>query len=585
VLARVIFALVLFLAAGMLTAPAAFADHDPSAAHGAPLRFEDVQISPEQPSVGSVATVQFRIETSSGEPVSGLRATGVLRAPSTIEDDAPPPPSLTTIGRELADPGTYEVAVALNQPGRWWIEIRVDDTTGNVARYDHFILVDSVEQPVPATTADPIFIRGDDWNTYYRIDPNTGSVFELEGSDLFKVGDRWWLTDFNVQERGDISSEYGGTWRMSVDIRDAISGNTLTTIQLGDTRANVYGGSQDDPAIATAITIAEDGSAAYIYWARQLGEGWIAHLVEADPLTGDVRNSRVLNGAIASNGFWAEVNVRNDGTLLIAEQVVELASVSGYRLSLLDRGTLDIVEQYRRTDAREEALTHCMLAFPGPVGEIAGEDGLKFSLCSPPEIESDRALVVWDPLTASLQLAIPLDDLINPDPTYTDGIASPDKSTFYAINTRSLQLTEIDLESGETLREANLLPDEDDDPSTLDRFFDWVFGASTDPAQASTSVEPGVAISADGQTLYAIVSPEDREPGILVIDLVRLEIIDSLKTGERVDGIITTDDGRLVVIQRQDNGNGDAITVIEPDGTTRVSFDLPGRSDIVGTRR
>lgn len=583
--ARLIRALVLILLAGSITAPTALADSDATESNTAPLRFADVQIQPEEPTAGSVATVRFVIEDRDGNAVSGLRASALLRAPSTMQDDSPPSPTLTTIGRELSEPGHYEVAVALNQPGRWWIEVRVDNEFGQIARYDHFTVVDAIDQPIPATTSEPIFLRGDDWDAFFRIDPDTGSVAELDGANVFQIGDRRWIADFRLQERGAISSDYGGNWRLHVDLRDAISGANLTTINLGDVRANVYSGSSRDPAIATAMTIAPDGSAAYIYWARQLGEGWIAHLVEADPLTGEIRNERLINGAISSNGFWAEIYLHDDGSVLVAEQVVELASVSGYRLTLLERGSLDIISQYRRTDARDDPLTHCILAYPGPIGPIAGDDGKRYSLCSPPDHPDERALLIWDPESAVPEMTIDLAGIFSTDPDWADGIANPDNTRFYAVNTRSLQIAEIDLRTGTVLRERSLLPDEDEDPSTLDRFFDWVFGESTDETQATASVEPGVAVSPDGQTLFVIAHPVNREPGIMVIDIDNLEIINSLKTGESVDGLITTSNGRIAVIQRTYDADGDVVTVLDRDGSTLVSFTLPGRSDIVGARR
>lgn len=585
--ARLIRALVLILVAGIISAQNTFAesDFDNGAGDGDALRFVDVQIEPDDPTAGSVATVRFSLEDSSGTPVSGLSPTGVLRAPSTIEDDSPPAPAVTTIGRELADPGRYEVSLALNKPGRWWIEVRVEDELRQIGRYDHFIVVDSGDEPVPAKTEDPVFLRGDEWEAFFRVDPDTGSVAELEGDNLFEVADRWWIADFVKQERGSVSREYGGTWRLSLELRDALSGSLLTTINLDDVRANVYRGSLGDPAIATAVTIAEDGSAAYVYWARQLGDGWIGKLVEADPLTGEVRNEQMINGAISSNGFWAEIYLRSDGQVLLAEQVVELASVSGYRLTLLERGSLEIVEQYRRTDAREDPLTHCVLAYPGPVGEIANEQGSRFSLCSLPGQDSDRSLLIWNPATGDVEQRVELDGIADDEPGFTNGIVSPDNSVFYAVNSRSLRVAEIDLNSGEILRERTVLPDEDDDASTLDRFFDWVFGASEESSDDSTPVEPGVAISPDGETLYVLANPENRESGIMVVDVADLEVVDTLKTGEAIDGLLTTDDGRIVVVQRNDDIDGDLVTVLDQGGEPLVSLTLPGRSDVVGIRR
>lgn len=574
------------LVAAFLISPSVLADDFPSEPDDtAMLRFVNVQIEPEEPTAGSVATIRFQIQDPDGNPVAGLRASGLLRAPSTAQDVSPPQPTVTTIGRELSDPGYYEVAVALNQPGRWWIEVRVDDQSGNIARFDHFTIVDAIDSPVPASTSEPIFIRSVEWNTFYRVDPDTGSVVELPGESLFEVSGRWWLSEFTIQERGSISSSYGGTWRLHVQIRDAISGNVLTTITLGDIRANVYGGSQQEPAIATAISIASDGSAAYIYWARQLGDGWIAHIAEADPLTGEVRNQQVINGAIVSNGFWAEISIRDDGQILVTEQVVELVSVSGYRLSLIDRATMDITTQYRRTDARDDALTHCMLAYPGPTGNVAGDEPARYSLCQPPESNGSRTLVVWDPESGETRHTIDLNTVAGENASHLDGVATSEGTTFYAVNTRTLRIAEIDLLTGEITRERSLLPEDDEDPSTLDRIFDWVFGGWSTPAQASGMIEPSVAISPDGEYLYVISNPENREPGVLVIDLNQLEIINSLKTGENVDGIIATTDDRLVVIQRDPEAEADAVTILDQDGSTRVTFTLPGQAEVAGTRR
>jgi hypothetical protein len=585
VLARVCRALVLILVAGFITGPSALAQSESNGNGEDQFRFVEVQIEPEELTAGSVATVRFAIEDQYGNSVSGLRASGILRPPSTAQDTAPPPPALTSIGRELSEPGQYEVNVALNNSGRWWIEVRVDDDYGRIARYDHFTVVDSHDEPPPATTSDPIFLRANDWDRYFRIDPDTGSVTTLDGAHLFQVGDRWWIGEVRMQERGSISQEYGGTWRLHVNLRDALNGNDLTTINLGNVRANVFSGSASDPAIATAMSIAPDGSAIYIYWARQLGDGWVAHLVEADPLTGEIRNERTLNGAISSNGFWAEIYLRDDDNLVVAEQVVELASVSGYRLTVVDRHSLNTVSQLRQVDAREDPLTHCMLAYPGPIGHIAGDEEKRYAVCSPPEDEFERALVAWDPLTGEPAYARDLSEIVDSDPDHIEGIAEPGASTFYAVDTHTMEIAEVDLSSGNSIRSHSLLPEDDDDPSTLDRFFDWVFGSSTEEPAESEPHESGIAISPDGSTLYVIANPPGREPGILVIDTANLEIVNSLKTGEQVDAITATHDGRLIAIQRNNGADADEITVLDRDGNIYVSFTLPGQLDMLGARR
>lgn len=584
--ARAIQALTIALALGMLLTPVVVAQTPTPELESASWRFVDVEITPEDPTAGQVATVQFSIENELGDPVSGLRASGLMRAPSTAYDSSPPSPTVTTIGRELGDPGRYEVAVALNQPGRWWIEIRVEDQSGTTARYDHFTVVDAIDDTAPATTTDPLFLRGQEWESYFRVDPQTGSVATLEGDELFQVDDRWWVAETRVDRRGAISNEYGGTWRLRFDLRDAISGDEISSIDVGEIRANVFSGSDRNPAISTAISIAPDGSGAFVYWARQLGEGWVGNVALADPYTGEIREQRVLNGAISSNGFWAELYMLDDQHFIVAEQVVELASVSGYRLTLADRESLDILSQFRRTDAREDPLTHCMLTYPGPVGQVVGQPGNRYSLCSPPAADHELALVVWSPISGQAIHTIELDGVAESESFYADGVASPDGSSFYAVNTRTLRIAEIDMVDGSLVREAELFPEEETDPSTLDRFFDWVFGAwSPSTAAAAGSVEPAVAINSAGDTLYIVADPDDRDPGVLVVDLETLEVISSLMPGKTVDGLVATSDGRIAVIERGNGSDGDTVTIMDNDGGTHLSFMLPGRSDVIGSRR
>lgn len=585
VTARIVRAMLVALVITLLGTPVVVAQSDDAPSDEAELRFADVEVSPEDPTTGSVAQVQFRVENGDGEPVSGLRASGVLRAPSTAQDDTPPQPAVTAIGRETEEPGRYEVAVALNESGRWWIEVRVDDGNGRVARHDHFTVVDSSENISPATTSDPIFLRGNQWDAYYRVDPDTGSVATLDGEELFNANDSWWLASTETTSLGVVSREYGGTWQMRVHLRDGITGEDISTINLGEVRANVFNGSFNDPAIATSVIIAPDASAAYIYWARQLGKGWVSYVAEADPYTGEVLNQRIVNGAISSNGFWAELYLVNGEHLTVAEQVVEGASVSGYRLTMMERGSLDILHQYRRTDAEDDPITHCMLAYPGPVGKINDIEERRYSLCSPPDVETDRALVIWDQVTGEPVHTIDLSGISGSEGEYTDGVASPDDTIFYAINTRTVRIAEIDMASGEVLRERSLLPNDDGDPSTWDRFFDWVFGGVSNTAAAAGSVEPSVAISPDGDTLYVVARPENREPGVLVIDLENLEIVNSLMTGTSIEGLVATDNDRIAVIERESSSDGDSVTVVDNEGNELLTFTLPGRSDIIGSNR
>jgi hypothetical protein len=549
--------------------------------------FIDVSITPNEYIAGQILRAGFTVVDGRGVPVSGLRTAAVLRPPSDANDDVPPPPILTTVGRTLPEPGRYEVTLALNQPGRWWLELRVQNATGNRARYDHFLVVSASGEPVPAPTEQPLFLRGDEWDAYYRVDPVTGSVTTISGQDLLAVGDRWWVARTQLTRRGSFSPEYGGVWRVEFNVADAVTGEEVARFDAGDVRAGVYPGSQQEPAIATSLSVSPDGSAVFLYWARQLGEGWLAFVAVGDPVTGEIINQRMLRGAINGNGFWAEIDLMADGRhLVITEQVVRAASISGYRLSVLESTSLDPVVEYRRTDAREDPLTYCMLTYPGPVGVTASELGHRYGLCSPPGATDHLALVVWDPLSGQPVHQVDLGGVARESPAYVDGVASQDGRMFYAVNTRTLLVAEIDMLTGVVLRETSLVP-ETTEPSTLDRIFDWFFGTFVPQGAAAASrFEPSLTIDPDNQFLYVVARPDgDDGDGIWIIDLASFQPVERLFTGKPIDGIVATANGQIAVIQRGAHATHDEVIVIDHTGQTQLMFYLPGRSDVIGSRR
>jgi hypothetical protein len=581
--ARAFRLVIVALALSLLLTPVAAQSIDENDA----WQFSDLAVTPNEYTVGQVVRASFTMRDAGDQPVSGLRASAILRAPSNANDWEPPIPILTTVGRELPDPGRYEVSIALNQAGRWWLEIRVEDENGDRARYDHFLIVESGAELPPATTERPLFLRGDDWDAYYRVDPATGSVSTIAGQDLLHVGDRWWVAETRLERRGVVSPDYGGTWRLRFHLTDAINGDTVTTIDAGEIRASVYPGSQREPAIATSLAAAPDGGAIYLYWARQLGEGWLSYVAIADPATGEIRHQRLLQGAITGTGFWAQIDLMTGGgQLVVAEQIVRFASVSGYRLSVLDSETLDTVVEYRRADARNDPLTHCMVTYPGPVGVLAGDLGYRYGLCSPPEASADLSLVVWNPMAGQAVHQIDLGEVARENASFVDGVASHDGRSFYAVNTRTLTVAEIDMLSGSIVREARLVP-EPEDPSTWDRIFDWFFGSFTPTgAAAAGTFEPSLSIDPEGRYLYVLARAEgETGDGIWIIDLDTFEPVDRLMAGQTIDGIVATSNGQIAVIQRGANATGDEVIIIDHEGETHLTFYLPGRSDVIGSRR
>jgi hypothetical protein len=581
---RAFHAIIIAFALILLVTPLSYAQSD-EANDSAVLRFTAVEVSPEQLVSGGIATATFTILDPTGEPVSGLRPTATLREPSSAYDESPPTPALVLVGQELETSGAYEVSIALNEPGRWWIELRVENEEGQRGRHDHFAVVLDETEPEHNGSSEPLFIRGEEWESFYRIDPETGSVSTIVGGDLFKVTDEWWAVSSTLERRGSVSRDYGGTWRLRFEIRDALNDEFIQTVEAGEIRANVYAGSDNEPAIATSIAIDPEDGTIFIYWARQLGQGWIGTVARANPETGELEERRIVNGAIASNGFWAELYLIDQNQVALVEQVVQFASIRGYRLTVFDRENLEIVAQFRNPEARNHPLTHCVLSYPGPIGAVDLAPGHRYALCSPPGTGSDVVLVVWDTRTGEPIHTIDLDRIAAGGAQFVDGAASPDGRFFYAVNTRTLEIVEIDLLAGAITREAELRTDETD-ASTLDRLFDWFFGSTPSNDNVANAIESAVTISSDGDLLYIISQPDEEDATVVGVDTDTLEVTRNLTTGDQLNGIIATQDGGLALIEHDRTGDsGDSVTILDRDGRTQLTFLLPGRSDMLGSHR
>lgn len=546
-------------------------------------RFAGMTVEPSNPAVGDVATVRFSVVDDVGTPLTGLRPVAALR-PAATTSGARPDPVLIAVGRPLDDPGWYQVSLALNQAGRWWIDLEVTNDAGRTATTSHFVVVAPTLGTPPATTEAPLFLPGDSWGAYYRLDPDTGSLATLSGEDLLHAGNHWWLATTRLTPRGPVTPEYGGTWHLTVELSDGLSGRPLYAVDLGDIRASVYVGSADEPAISTSLAVAPDGSHLYLYWARQLGQGWLASVAIADAGTGEILLQRELTGAVVADVFWGRLDVSADGTrLVLAERTARSASQSGYRLTVLDAATLDTVAQHRRTVAPDDPLTACVLPYPGPAGAIPGADLLHYSLCMPRGSLSQPALVIWDPIAGAVVHQVSLAAVAGDAPQYVDGVAAPDGRHFYAVNTATRHVAEIDLLDGNLLRTANLAPDPGDPPSTFDRFFDWIFGWVAPQAAAGVLIEPGVTIAPDGSSLYLVPASSGSNPGdgVLVIDTDSLQVVGHLLAGQPVAGVLVTPTGHLVV-REVGNADHDALSVLDPDGEMLLSLTLPGRGIRLG---
>lgn len=549
--------------------------------------FTDVSLSNSTPSLGDVESIRFTIVDASGFPVDGLDVEATLNPPDDSTSSTSSIPILSTVGRPLDTPGRYEVSLALNQPGQWVIHIEAKDSLGD-ARLSQTVSVDPQPDGNVPNIRNPVFLQADSWGTVYRLDPSTGSVASFTGSNVVHAGNRWWMTDSQLVPLESPSPLYGGRWELTVSVKDGITGDAISTIDLGAIRASVFIGSTDQPAVATAVALSPDGSRIYIYWARQLGEGWLAWIASADPTNGEVLQQRMIQGSIIADSTWAQIDVTPDGQqLVLAEQVVRSTTITGYRLSTLNAQSLETVDQYRRSDAPNDPLTHCLIPYRGPTGSVAGEGDLRYSLCSPLPGSQSVDLVTWNPLTGNVTHQVDLSSIAGSNPLYVDGVSSPDGRDFYAVNAESQRIAEIDMTTGTITRQTDFSVPAQQTPnsSPINRFMKWLLGQVSSNALASVLIQPGVTIAPDGSSLY-LVAPsgsggDSSGNGIWILDTSSLHVTNHILTNETVAGVVVTPDGQLAVVRKGSDGQTDEISVVRPDGQAIMSLALPDGSALM----
>ena len=562
-----------------------------AAASGLPVtwHFSDVSLSNNSPALGDVESVRFTIVDASGSPVVGLDVKATLNQPADTGSDSGTSPILSTIGRSLDAAGQYEVSMALNQPGQWLIRIDAGNSLGDT-QLTQVVSVDPTPDGSVPEIRNPVFLQADSWGTVYRLDPSTGSVASFNGSDVAHAGDRWWMTDSQLVPLETANPLYGGRWELTVSVKDGVTGEPISTVDLGAIRASVFIGSTDQPAVATAIALSPDGTRLYVYWARQLGQGWLAWMAMADPVTGEVLQQRMLQGSITADSTWARVDVTPDGgQIILAEQIVRSTSITGYRLTTLDADSLATIEQFRRSTAPNDPLTHCLIPYRGPTGPVEGEDDLRYSLCSPSPNSQDVALVTWNPLTGEATHEVDLSSIEGSTPFYVDGVSAPDGRHFYAVNAEARQVAEIDMTTGKIARQAGFAVSDQQSPdqSPIDRFKKWLLGEVSSNALAGVLIEPGVTIAPDGSSLYLVApsasSGDSTGNGIWILDTASLHITNHILSNEMVAGVVVTPDGQLAVVRKGTDGQTDEISVVQPDGKAIMSLALPDGSSVSGT--
>ncbi|MGA7671453.1 MAG: hypothetical protein WBW04_13590 [Nitrolancea sp.] len=563
-----------------------------AAASGLPVtwHFSDVALSNTSPALGDVESVRFTIVDASGSPVVGLDVKATLNAPTDTGADSDQASILSTVGRSLDIAGHYEVSMALNQPGQWVIRIDAGNSLGD-AQLSQIVSVDPKPDGNVPDIRNPVFLQADSWGTVYRLDPSTGSVASFDGGNVVHAGDRWWMTDSQLVPLETPNPLYGGRWELTVSVKDGVTGASISTVDLGAIRASVFIGSTDQPAVATAIALSPDGSRLYAYWARQLGQGWLAWIATADPSTGEVLQQRMLQGSITADSTWARVDVTPDGSqIVLSEQIVRSTSITGYRLTTLDANSLVTIEQFRRSSAPNDPLTHCLIPYSGPTGPVSGTADLRYSLCSPSPNQQDVALVTWNPLTGAVTHQVDLSSIEGSTPFYVDGVSAPDGRHFYAVNAEAQQVAEIDMTTGTISRQAGFTVSDQQSPdqSPIDRFKKWLLGQVSSTAMAGVLIEPGVTIAPDGSSLYLVApnvsSGNSSGNGIWILDTASLHVTNHILSNEMVAGVVVTPDGQLAVVRKGSDGQTDEISVVQPDGRAIISLALPdGTASANGT--
>ncbi len=320
----------------------------------------------------------------------------------------------------------------------------------------------------------------------------------------------------------------------------------------------------------------------YIYWARQLGQGWLAWIATADPTTGDVLQQRMLQGSISADSTWARLDVTPGGQqIIVSEQIVRSTSITGYRLTTLDAQSLATVDEYRRSVAPDDPLTHCLIPYRGPTGPVLGEGSLRYSLCSPSPSSQDLALVTWNPLTGMATHQVDLSSLAGSNPLYVDGVSSPDGRHFYAVNTAAQQIADIDMTTGKITRQTDFSVSNQQPPdqSPLNRFMKWLLGEVSPNAMAGVLIRPGVTIAPDGSSLYLVapttISGDSSGNGIWILDTTSLRVTNHILSDETVAGVVVAPNGQLAVVRIGSDGQTDEISVVRPDGQAIMSLALP----------
>lgn len=528
----------------------------PGSAQRAPLRIDPLSLEPLAPLAGDVATVRFAVFDARERPVSGLLVRATVR-PSSSTDDSESPTADVRTGMETA-PGSYEIRVPLNDPGRWHVSVMATDGVSfGVA--STVVEVAPRLAPAPASSA-PVLFRGSAWISVLRFDAETGSIVRFLGDTVVKTGETRYLVRRSFTPVGSVSRLYGGLWHLHLVLTDIQSGEERH-VDLDPVRAALQAGSTSTPAITVTLTGMPDGdSLLLVYRATRLGESWLAEVTMVDPRSGEATGHRALPGALRGTQLVPRLAVTRDGRIVILERVLSLDASGEARVTVLDRATLD-VRAVRRWPfvARAVGDADC-LANPVLDGGLVATERLHwFAWCRD---ASASWLGLWDLATGALVTRIPA------DPSTTEVVPSIDGTRLFLVDIATRRLVALETETGAIRHSAP-------ENTSTESWWRRLPGAFAPSVRAAPAPSLRVALSPDGRLLY-VVFPSTGElgDGIWVFETATLALVDRLLPGWLLRGVSTAPDGTVIAVA--DSVTGDRLVVLHR-GEPRVIVTVPER--------
>ncbi len=532
-------------------------------ADGASWRIVDSVVEPATPTAGDVVILRWRVLDAAGSPVSGLAARAAVVPPVSQYGAPTAPPIVEVYGAREAAAGWYEMAIQLNEAGRWWIELTVGDGLQE-AGTSVFVVVAPRPSPAPPSQS-PVLLRGRSWVTVQRVDTATGSVVRLTGDVAVRNGDGLFIARRAALPVGPISRLYGGEWRLQLLLTDVLHGRELA-IDLEPQRASLQPGSTVTPAVVVNWAGVPDTPLVAVYAAWRLGESWLANLTLIDTRSGERVTERTLPAALRGNQLLPRLAATADGQLLVLERVLRLDATGEVRMTVFRVAQLEPVVTDRWSFVASGSSGGDCLANPiADVGAVGVESPRWLAWC---RSGAGTWLGLWDLATRAVLTSLPAD----PDSSVV--LSTGDGSRVLVVDVQARQLQVVDTATG-TARAIPLAIGSSLSRSSLSALQRLLFPA----ARAESLYAVYAALSPDDRFLYVVLPvTDDRGDGIWVYDSRTGALVDHLLPGWLVRGVFVGPDGTVVAIAAAPEGDRlvfvqgrePRVVVTLPDGVSEI---------------